>query len=224
MRVHAAICLLLFVSAQSAAAADEDVQLWLPVTWTASLTGPFQGFFEVQPRIGDDISDVTQLILRTAFGYRFAPDWSGWLGYAWSPTLSPSYKDENRIFQQLLFARSYPVARVTSRTRLEERWIEGVSGTSVRLRTMLRGLFPICEDQRWAPVVQDEIYFNLNTAAANAPPAGFDQNRLFLGVNRIINQWMSVDFGYMLQIVNTAEPGFPNRINQILLLQLSLNT
>ena len=40
-------------------------------------------------QFGNDISETTQLILRTAFGYRFAPGWSGWLGYAWSPTLAP---------------------------------------------------------------------------------------------------------------------------------------
>src|SRR5262249_53875753 len=200
---------------------DEDVQLWMPVTWTASLTGPLQGFFEVQPRFGNDISEAMRLILRTAVGYRFAPDWSGWLGYAWNARLAPSRRDENRIFQQLLFAPSYPVARLTSRTRLEERLIENVSGTSVRLRTMLRGVFPFTEDRRWGLALQEEIFFNLNTAAPNDHRAGFDQNRFFLGVNRIITDWLNIDAGYMIQFIDTAGT---DRVEHVLLLQFNLNT
>lgn len=224
MRLVALLSLLLVCAARPAAAADEDVQLWLPVTWTASFTDSIQGFYEVQPRIGEDVSEVTQLILRTALGYRFAPSWSGWFGYAWTPTFAPSDKNENRIFEQLLFAEEYPLLKLTSRTRFEQRWIEGVSGTSLRLRTLLRGVFPVTEDRHWAVAVQDEIFFNLNTPADNAPHAGFDQNRFFIGVNRVLNRWMSLDAGYLSQVVDTTEPGFVDRVNHVLLLQLYVNT
>ena len=218
-----ALLLLLLGAARAAQASDEEFQIWLPATLTASFNESIKGWYEVQPRIGDNASEVTQLILRTALGWQFAPRWSGWFGYAWTPTLWPRYTDENRIYEQLSFVDDFEIGRLTSRTRFEQRWIEGVSGPSLRLRTLLRGQSPFTADESWALVAQDEIFFNLNSAATNGPQAGFDQNRFFLGGAYVFDPQGSIDARYMLQIVDTAEPGFPDRVNHILGIQLWLS-
>ena len=110
---------------------------------TVNFTDKIQGWYEAQPRFGDDASQVNQLLLRTALGYTFAENWSIWQGYAWTPDIEPKFKTENRIYQQLLYAQKFPAIKMMSRTRLEERWIKDVSGTAVRFRTLLRGQVPL---------------------------------------------------------------------------------
>lgn len=206
-----------------ARAADQDFQIWIPMTLTARYSESFGGWYEVQPRIGEDATTVTQLILRTALDWRFRPGWAASFGYAWSPTLEPTYKNENRVYEQLLFGDDYSFGRLISRTRLEQRWIEGVSGTAWRFRTLLRANFPFSADRAWSGVLWDEIFFNLNSPS-NGPQAGFDQNRFFLGVNRVLDPRLNIDAGYQLQVIDRSEPGFIDHINHMLLIQLSFTT
>ncbi|MGD9765422.1 MAG: DUF2490 domain-containing protein [Candidatus Binatia bacterium] len=222
MRFPTALAFLFLTAAATpVAASQEDFQLWLPMTLNANFNDSFRGYYEVQPRIGHDASEVTQLILRTALDWRFKPEWAASFGYAWTPTLAPAYTNENRVYEQLLYADDYAWGRLTSRTRFEQRWIEGVSGTALRFRTMLRGQIPFTEDRLWSVAVQEEIFFNLNSPSGG-PVAGFDQNRFFLGVNRRLSDYVSMDAGYQIQFVDTAEPGFPDRVNHVLLIQLFL--
>ena len=90
----------------------------------------------------------------------------------------PSFREQNRMYQQLLYRRTFPFVKVLSRSRLEERFIDNTDGTAVRARTMLRGDFPLPDAPEWAIVVYDEIFVNLN-AVGNGPDSGFDQNRFF---------------------------------------------
>jgi hypothetical protein len=216
--------IVLFLSValpQKVSAGSHDFQIWTPVYLTVNFTDKIQGWYEAQPRFGDDASQVNQLLLRTALGYTFARHWSIWQGYAWTPNIEPTFKTENRIYQQLLYVQQFPAIKLMSRTRLEERWIKDVSGTAVRFRTLLRGQVPLSDEGRWGLVVQDEIFFNLNSPT-NGPDSGLDQNRLFVGINRALNAHLNVDAGYQLQTVNTSESGIFNDKNSILLIQAFL--
>ena len=143
----------------SAHAVDHDFQLWSPVYLTYSYTDKIQGWYEVQPRFGTNVSQVNQLLLRTALGYRLDKYWSLWQGYAWTPSFVPRFLSENRIYQQLLYLREFPTFKVMSRTRFEQRWIQTVPGTALRFRTLLRGRFPLDQERVWGIIVQDEIFF-----------------------------------------------------------------
>ena len=202
----------------TAQAVSQDFQLWSPVYLTVSHGKKIQGWYEVQPRFGGNVSQVNQLLLRTALGYKLTQDWSVWQGYAWTPAFVPVFTNENRIYQQLLYIRKFPRVGIVSRNRLEQRWIENVPGTAVRLRMLLRGQIPFDEAQVWSIVVQDEFFVNFNSPP-NGPAAGFDQNRLFVGFNRKVNEHLLVDTGYQIQTINTREPGFIDNINHILLMQ-----
>ena len=206
---------------QRVSAGSHDFQIWTPVYLTVNFTDKIQGWYEAQPRFGDDASQVNQLLLRTALGYRVADHWSIWQGYAWTPDIEPKFKTENRIYQQLLYIQKFPAIKIMSRTRLEQRWIKDVSGTAVRFRTLLRGQVPLGDQGRWSIVGQDEIFFNLNSPT-NGPDDGLDQNRLFVGINRVMNEHLNVDAGYQLQTINTSESGIFNDKRSILLLQLFL--
>jgi hypothetical protein len=120
----AVIVLVLALDSQKQVSAEtHDFQIWTPVYLTVNFTDKIQGWYEAQPRFGDDASQVNQLLLRTALGYTFADHWSIWQGYAWTPDIEPTFKTENRIYQQLLYVQKFPAIEIMSRTRLEERWV-----------------------------------------------------------------------------------------------------
>lgn len=212
-----AVAMLLTVLCTNARAANNQFQGWTPAYLNLAFNDRWNGWYEVQPRFSE--VGVSQLLLRTAVGYRFYGNWSAWLGYAWTPTIQPKYQTENRIFQQLLWADDLSAGRLMSRTRLEQRWIGGADGVAIRFRTLLRYHLAFTDDELWRGVAQDEVFVNLNSPDGG-PVSGFDQNRLFFGVNRVVNEHLNVDVGYQFQYVNRREPGFPDTINHVLLIQL----
>ena len=211
-----ALALLLLV-ASPARAANQQFQIWTPAYLNLAFNDRVSGWYEVQPRFSEE--GVSQLLLRTAVGYRFHGRWSAWMGYAWTPSVQPSFRTENRIYQQLLFSDDFSFGRLTSRTRFEQRWIGETSGVALRLRTLLRDQIEVSEDRLWRAVVQDEVFVNLNSPGGG-PVSGFDQNRFFVGMNRVVNDHFNVDVGYQLQYLNRREPGFPDYVNHVLLVQL----
>ena len=217
---------------------SNDFRLWTPVFLTAPISQSFIGYAEVNPRLGDDVSDLNQLILRTALGYKLSETWSVWQGYAWNTVYDNAankdeFTGEHRIYQQLTykdkfeFLEAFPFIKIQSRSRLEERWIDHIEGTALRARTMLRVDVPLPQLPDWSFVTFEEIFFNLNGLMGNkgvvAPEAGFDQNRWFIGFNRQFTKQINVDFGYQMQIVNTRRDQLVNQINNCIMINLFIN-
>ncbi len=200
----------------------QDFRLWTPVYVNFPISGPVKGYLEANPRFSDDASQINQLLLRPAIGYQLTPTISLWQGYAWVANYEPTYKQEHRIFQQLIYNNKFSTFTLFSRSRLEERWIQDAIGTAVRARTMLRGTFPLPGSPALAIAVYNEIFVNLNTIRLG-PEAGFEQNRFFLGLNYTFSPNINVDAGYQLQIINTPLSGTVNQANHILLLQFFIN-
>jgi hypothetical protein len=207
---------------QAGSTVNQDFRLWSPVYLTFPLSPSLSGYMEVNPRFGDDVSELDQLLLRPAIGYKLTDHLSLWQGYAWVGNYQPSFREENRVFQQLLYNRKSTFVRIVSRSRLEERFIEDADGTAVRVRTMLRAHFPLPQAPDWAIVVSDEIFVNLNTVG-NGPEAGFDQNRFFVGMNHRLTEHLNMDLGYQAQALNDSQSGLINQINHIILLQFLIN-
>lgn len=211
-----------------------DFRLWTPVYLTVALPSKFIAYMEVNPRLADDVTNLDQLLLRPAIGYKLTENLSIWQGYAWvgnfnqrhTPPQSPFF-DENRIFQQVNYTHKFASVNFLSRTRLEERWIEHADGTAVRFRQMFKLTYPLPMAPDWSLVGYDEIFINLNTVGVSngkGPGAGIDQNRFFLGINKSFNQYFNVDLGYQNQMINSRQlPGNANLINHILLLQFYIN-
>jgi hypothetical protein len=207
-----ALSLLGAVVAAPARADVTDTQQWTQVTLQKELTDRWRAYFEVQPRFGKDVDGLERMIIRPAIGYRLNPKLSVWQGYGYTPQFEPEDLYEHRLFQQLLFEDRRGKTAFTSRTRLEERFIEGAGGTAVRLRTMLRLMHPVSADQRWAVVGYEEVFWNL-TSTSNGPVSGFDQNRLFLGVSRQVSKELRVETGYLLNHINTPRTSSNRRLD-----------
>ena len=53
--------------------------------------------------MGEDVSNLNQLILRTAIGYKLNDYWSVWQRYAWNTVYQSEFNDEHRVYQQLTY-------------------------------------------------------------------------------------------------------------------------
>lgn len=182
-------------------AVTQDGQVWFVGTARITFAERFKLFVEAQPRIGGD--GLRQLLLRPAVGYQFLPYWALYQGYGWTPSFNP-YNDENRVYQESLFDNALGGLRMVNRTRLEERFIEGVEGVSLRLRHMLRLMYPLDGKRNWFATFYDEAFVTLNDAG-NGPQSGFDQNRAYIGMRRQLSKAVALELGYVYQYVN--KPG-----------------
>lgn len=194
---------------------ESDFQIWSPVyIWAQK--DRVRGMLEVNPRIGVGTGQFDQLLLRPAAGYQLSRTTSVWQGYAWTPSWLPRYLNENRIFQQLLIENRFGRWGLVNRTRLEERSIDHVDRTALRLRHFVRVTVPIKRESKWQLVGQEEIFINLNKVNAAITP-GINQNRVFLGVNRQLHRKLNMDFGYQYQYINRNDP-VEDRHNHVLLI------
>lgn len=199
------------------------------VTLDAHVTPKIRIYAEAQPRIGDNMSHMNRLLLRSAIGYQVTPKVSLWQGYTWTPTyenlnvttgtFTRKFNSEHRLYQQVLVEDHWKKLAVTNRTRLEERFINNAGETAIRCRHMLRLGLPLTHDGKYTLVGYDEFFLNLNTTPAG-PKSGFDQNRIFLGINRKITPHVSLELGYLNNRVNVPNHSV-NRMNHILLTGLS---
>jgi hypothetical protein len=206
---------------------EHDFQNWdsVALTLPISTNNKTLLYLEIQPRIGnlDDLgsnNDFAQLILRSAAGYKLNSNVSVWQGYAWIPTFEPLRFNENRIFQQLLIENKHNRLNLTNRTRLEERWIEGTNGTTVRFRHQLKTSYPISKDSKWSLAGHDELFFTLK-GVSNGPASGFDQNRAFLGVGRKLSEQVKTEIGYLNDYVNRRDP-VADRMFHVIMLSLNI--
>ena len=142
-------------------------------------------YAEAQPRLADNVSQLERLLLRSAIGYNLSRNVSAYLGYAWTPTFvdtnyNDSFRDEHRIWQQLLVRHNGLDLVWQHRFRQEQRLIEHTSDVSHRFRYLLRGSYRIGQELDWGWTGYNEIFVTFNSVE-KGPRAGFDRNRFFYG-------------------------------------------
>lgn len=184
---------------------DHDLQLWTPVTIDEPIKGKLRGYFEVNPRIAYNVSHIGQLLVRPALEWRQNDDLGFFAGYLWQTNYSNTSGQvvhENRLWQQILADRDIKRFTVFSRSRLEQRFIEGVHGCSNRYRQMFKVNYNL--NKRYYLTTSDELFINLNSLEGG-PPGGIDQNRIFAGVGIRTFKRSRVEIGYQLQYVNRRD-------------------
>jgi hypothetical protein len=142
-------------------------------------------YMEAQPRVGDDISRFERLIIRPAIGYNITPNIALFLGYAWTPTFmnnqyEEDFRNENRIWEQLLIKDYRWGLDWQHRLRQEQRFIEDAAGPSNRTRYLLRGSYALSDSGTYGLTGYNEIFVNLNSQY-KGPLGGFDRDRFFFG-------------------------------------------
>jgi hypothetical protein len=187
---------------------------WQRFLWSMEATGRYR----------DGGKELNQSILRPALGYALSDKLSAWLGYAWNafyPAVGNAV-DENRIWQQLLWSDQTALGRFTSRSRLEQRFIETAGGNvSWRFRQMFKLSFPL--KYSFSLVGWDEVFAGLDDPDGKAPfgaVKGFDQNRAFFGFGYDFDKHVRAEVGYMNQYLS-REP--LDQLNNIAAFTLFLN-
>lgn len=197
---------------------ETDTQAWQLLFVQGSLSERLRAYFEVQPRISNDVSRADRVLVRPALGYQISKQSTVWLGYLWNPSLQGSRLDEHRAWQQLTHETPLSSVALINRTRLEQRFLPGTEEPAVRLRHMVRALVPLTDDAVWSVAVWNEFFLNLTKSHAS-PAAGFDQNRFFAGPSLKPAAWLRVEPGYLANLINN--PG-SDRLNHTFFIMTAL--
>ena len=228
--VKSTIMMMAFmVTANVNANATSDSQIWIPININAKLTEQVRGFLEFQPRIGNDASHLTSMIVRPALGWALNDRATLWVGYLMSADSvtpdSDTYRIENRAFQGFTWRDTANEKQFIweARNRLEERFLPGNSDPSIRWRTRLRVEQLIPDWSPWSVIASNEIFVNVNDNSNNAQlQAGVQQNRLYAGVGYRFAPEVQVETGYLWQHV-WKNPPTADQDNSVWMTNLNLN-
>jgi Protein of unknown function (DUF2490) len=189
----------LFFPALAQTSHDEGV--WLNATVMGSVKDRLIFFAEVQPRITEGASRVTQILLRPAIGWQVSPKLAVYQGYARViDPLDGRDRIEDRLFQQATWnVGNLGRLEVQSRTRLEQRWRNDGDGMSLRARQMLRFEYPLTDaERRVAALGWSEAFVGLKSADWGGV-TGFDQLRTFAGIEVPLPGKSTLEIGYLNQ-------------------------
>ena len=168
-------------------ATPTDFEGWASASALTSLDDAktYQLFLELQPRIGDDWHRAALVLVRPAVVYNPTKALSLYTGYAWHPTFYNSnyhrdYRDEQRLWQQVIYRHDLWGTAWLHRLRQEQRKIEHTDGISNRTRYLLRGSYGLTDAGDVGITTFEELMINLN-GVDGGPWAGYDRSRVFLG-------------------------------------------
>jgi hypothetical protein len=180
-----------------------DEQVWLQAIAQGPVAGDVIYFAEVQSRFGDGASQLSQMLIRPAIGVKLNDRVAVYQGYAnvRTPTAGGGETRENRSFQQVSWSLGRPGGiAISSRTRLEQRWLSNGSDVGWRLREMVRGAAPLGPDGKVALLAWGEVFVALNDTDWGAR-GGLDRLRGFAGLELPFSGKSTVEVGYLNQFV-----------------------
>jgi hypothetical protein len=197
--------LMLCTAVTACAGPEQDVGYWHSLRLQGKL--PAENWYwdmDINPRYRNQGNHIDYFYYRPSIFYKLNPKTSLWLGHdtiIGHPAGKTSYH-ENRWWEQFQYQFD-PIGSttLTNRTRFEQRERVGFHDVGYRLRQMIKSSTPFKNHPALAFVVSNELFINFNQADWGAR-RGFDQNRLFIGVNWKIDPRMSLETGYLNQFVN----------------------
>lgn len=197
--------------------AEDDAQGWASVVATGAVRGDLFLWLEGQARATDDVGGGSQTIVRPGIGARVGRDAHALVGYAYVRTdpEGGAVTHEHRPWQQVQFVPlrlSSGAPLVISRTRLEQRMVEGRDGTALRLRQFVRVQVPIARPGGLQAVASTEGFFNLNDTSWGVR-GGIDQWRTFVGVGFPVASRARLEPGYLNQRIRRLGD---DRVNHVL--------
>jgi hypothetical protein len=202
---------------------SEDFGIWLGGFANGKLPpslnndqGSWRLWLDLQVRFGDDASSFAQGVLRPGIGYALGRGWTVWGGYGYirtDPPYSTSTTTEQRIWEQASWSGAVGATALSSRTRIEQRFVSTGSETGLRLRDFIKVVRPVASRTMWSAVVSDEYFLNLNSTDFGAT-AGPDRNRFFVGPSVSLGKAVFVEIGYLNQY--TFRSNGPDKNDQLI--------
>ena len=208
---------LLFGPITPTRAVENALGLWTPVFITLPINKKVSSQLEINPRSQDNVTRFEQLFIRPSITYSLNKHWSLTQGYSWNPIFHP-FRNNQRIWEQVQLSNDFSKLRLENRFRLEERFLEGVSGSPIRGRYRLGAWIPLDKEKKWTFATWSEIFVNFNSRP-HGPQGGFDRNWLFAGINKKISENINLEGGYMFQYINNRSPK-QDLLNHVILVNL----
>ena len=206
-----AVLVLLLLTTPAAAQVVHEPQAWLGLFSSGPIAGRVVGWFDAHARLGFGLQPVTSVLLRPGVGYRVRDDVTVWLGYLWAPVWRAGQLsvNEHRVWQQLTWELALPAgAKLQLRSRLEERFVAEEVGW--RFRQFVRAQTAALAGGPFMLVAWDEVFVAFNDTRFGQR-AGFDQNRLFLGVAQKVTPQLRLEAGYFNQFLPRLTAPSPMR-------------
>lgn len=228
--VQLAVVLAVLQAAPSASARTDDEGGWIMLYGSGSLApiredlSPLLWWFDSQLRMRDDSNGYDQLLIRPGVGVDLGFGFSAWLGYLYvneDPSSSSNF-DEHRAWQQLLWKMSLASFGFQSRTRLEQRFVDGDGEAGWRFREFVKASYAFPSARRFGLAVYDEVFFDLNDTSEGAD-TGFAQNRFFIGPTMKLSDDgpATIEVGYLNQYIR--RDGGSDSVNHLVSLNLMFN-
>ncbi len=202
-----------------AAGIEDDWQGWSTLAFKHEFTKEVEGQLGLRMRFDDDISRAKDLTIRPAIIVKGTDGISLGIGYDRIQAFPDGASNEDRAWQSIGYDYRMFNIPIGHRFRVEERFIEDVSGLVVRARYRLR-LKHDLTDSPWNLEVSDEVFVNL-ISQDEGPESGFDQNRVFLGIGRDLFPRVALKFGYQAAY---QEKSGEDRIDHILILNFTIQS
>jgi hypothetical protein len=186
----------------------QQVQTWVSINSIYRFSERWGAMGDVHIRRNDFVQDPSFYFLRLGADYWIQEHLTVAGGYAHTWFAPPrenwkTWTQENRLYQQIVYVIPGAKTGLTHRIRNEQRWIQisendRLTG-KVRFVNRIRYLASLnirLSGKPGAPslVLADEIMVHFGKDVVYNT---FDQNRLFVGINKKINRHFSFDFGYM---------------------------
>ena len=196
------IIIFLFTSERTSSATQHDFQSWFNLIVTGHINKQDNAlknvkyWLEGQERMSNNMTHFSQALTRIGLGYAVRPNLSLWVGYAWIRTVPPFTAipfHEDRIWEQLVWNPQTQHFLITSRTRLEQRFL--ANQMTYRVRQLIKVVKPLKERPQWSLVASDEGFWHLTHEQR------FSQNRFFIGVGYQLNETTKIEIGYMNQYI-----------------------
>lgn len=166
---HLSVAALMLVATRCASATPTDFEGWFTTTTLTALDEDrrYQFYLELQPRLGDDWHRMALVVVRPALVYSPKKNLSLFAGYAWVPKFynqqyHHDYRDEQRLWEQLLYKHSSIGIAWHHRLRQEQRMLAEAHGVSNRSRYLIRGSYPLIEGNPVGLTGYSETLVNLN--------------------------------------------------------------
>ena len=199
------IAAVLLAVTPAAAQTRHDEGGWLNLTVQGPVSdGRVVYFAEVQPRFASD-GRLDQLLVRPAIGWKASARVTLYQGYAYvlSNPAAGVERREHRSFQQVTWtAGRVGPGDLSTRTRLEQRWLSDGNDTGWRLRQMVRYRVPFRATRGGVALLGwVEPFVALNTTDWGAR-AGFDQVRSFAGLEIPAGGRSTTEIGYLNQTID----------------------
>jgi hypothetical protein len=158
-----------------AAATGDDLQQWTVVTLEQQIHERVAAGVQTRVRIVDDVTRARDVLIRPFVAWQVLDNFTLDLGYDYLHAIQDGSLSEHRLWQ--IAEHTLPLEKLDLRNllRLDERFVEDVSGAVVRLRYRLRATYPL--GPSWYLAGSDEVFVNLNDRGAG-PAHGFEQNRV----------------------------------------------